>query len=78
MVDFNGKCAVITGAGSGIGRALARALSEQGCTLFISDINEETLGETQRSLTAPDRSVSTVVDVADREVVMRWAMASTT
>jgi len=73
MVDFNGKCAVITGAGSGIGRALAQALSAQGCTLFISDINEKTLAETQRSLTAPDRSVAACVDVADRDAVMRWA-----
>ncbi len=41
MSYFGGKHAVITGAGSGIGRALALQLNAQGCSLWLSDINEE-------------------------------------
>lgn len=39
-LDFAGKTAVITGAASGIGRALALALAERGCNLALADINE--------------------------------------
>ena len=40
MKDFRDKVAVITGAGSGIGRALAIALAEEGARLALSDVNE--------------------------------------
>jgi len=38
---FKGKVAVITGAGSGIGRASAMAFAKQGAMVMVSDINEE-------------------------------------
>lgn len=40
-MELNGKACVITGAGSGIGAALARAMAGQGAKLVISDINED-------------------------------------
>ena len=43
---LNGKVAIITGAGSGIGRALAVELSKQHCHLALSDVNEKGLAET--------------------------------
>jgi len=46
--SFEGKVAVITGAGSGIGRALALNLARKGAKLALSDIDAEGLVETVR------------------------------
>ena len=48
MNQFEGKVAVITGAGSGIGRALALNLAKRGARLALSDIDTEGLAETVR------------------------------
>lgn len=46
MKSFNNKIVVITGAGSGIGRALSIAFSKNGARLALSDINKDALAET--------------------------------
>lgn len=69
-----GKTAAITGAASGIGRALARDLASRGCNLALSDVKEEGLAETIQLCERPGVTItSTVVDVADRSAVLAWA-----
>jgi short-subunit dehydrogenase len=74
MKSFAGKVAAITGAGSGIGRALALELARRRCEVALSDIDAATLKETAR-LCEPlgVRVTSTPLDVADRAAVHGWA-----
>jgi NADP-dependent 3-hydroxy acid dehydrogenase YdfG len=74
MTQFNGKVAVITGAGSGIGRALALNLAAKGAKLALSDIDAEGLAETVRQVKALGAQVkSDRLDVAEREAVLAYA-----
>lgn len=74
MAYVQGKIAVITGAASGIGRALALQLNRDGCELFLSDINEGGLNETVSLLPRKDiPAASQVLDVASKEAVHDWA-----
>jgi NAD(P)-dependent dehydrogenase (short-subunit alcohol dehydrogenase family) len=58
--------AVVTGAGSGIGRALAQQLAEAGSALAIADIDEAGLLQTTNSLTRSNALITThVLDIAD-------------
>jgi short-subunit dehydrogenase len=74
MNSFNGKVAAITGAGSGIGRALALQLASEGCALALSDINAANLAETAQMAAARSAKVTTaVVDVSNRTQMLEWA-----
>src|SRR5262245_37617319 len=66
MSFLSGGVAVVTGAGSGMGRALAQQLDAVGSGLALADIDEGALQQTVESLGSPRDKVTThVVDVAD-------------
>jgi NAD(P)-dependent dehydrogenase (short-subunit alcohol dehydrogenase family) len=70
MTSFAGKVAVITGGGSGIGRALALALAREGARIVVADVDEGDAGETVRLATAAGAEALAVrTDVADRSQV---------
>ena len=71
MYELSGKDAVVTGAGSGIGRALAQNLAAHGCKLALADINEAALAETAKLL--PSTTLTQKLDVSDRAAVYAFA-----
>jgi NAD(P)-dependent dehydrogenase (short-subunit alcohol dehydrogenase family) len=72
--DFREKVCVITGTGSGIGRALTLALAGQGARLAVSDINEEAAARTADLARQRGAEVeSYVLDVSSREAVFGHA-----
>jgi NADP-dependent 3-hydroxy acid dehydrogenase YdfG len=76
MQGFAGKVAVITGAGSGIGQALAVELARSGAKLAISDIDTEGLAQTEERLKAVGTPVKADrLDVTEREALLAYADA---
>ncbi|PKM22291.1 MAG: short chain dehydrogenase [Gammaproteobacteria bacterium HGW-Gammaproteobacteria-14] len=74
MKSLRDKVVVITGAGSGIGRALAVELAALGCKLALSDINEAAVKEVAQQLTDNGKSViADRLDVADRAAFYAYA-----
>ena len=70
MKSFKDKVAVITGAGSGMGRYLAILLAQDGADVVVCDINQETLKETVELIRKYNVSISShVLDVADKEAI---------
>jgi short-subunit dehydrogenase len=71
---FQGGVAVVTGAGSGIGRALAQELEVRGSAVALADVDEAGLMETAASLSGKRADATThVVDVADEAAVRAFA-----
>ncbi|WP_116366446.1 SDR family NAD(P)-dependent oxidoreductase [Parahaliea mediterranea] len=75
MPYTTGKIAAVTGAGSGIGRALAMQLHSEGCALYLSDVDEAGLAETRAALSGSAAVDTRRVDVADKAAVDAWATA---
>jgi len=63
MKRFKGKVAIVTGAGSGIGRSTALRMDAEGAILIIVDINEDELTKTKSMLTNAE-STSKVLDIS--------------
>lgn len=70
---YAGKVCVITGAGSGIGRALALALGKTGAHLALSDINEAGLAETKALLGPSNHVIIDRLNVADADAIAAYA-----
>jgi 2-hydroxycyclohexanecarboxyl-CoA dehydrogenase len=65
MGKLNGKVAIVTGAGQGIGRGIAEKLAAEGATVVVTDVNEVTAKETAQEI----GGVGVPADVTSRESV---------
>jgi NADP-dependent 3-hydroxy acid dehydrogenase YdfG len=68
---LSGRTAVVTGAGSGIGRALALRLAGQGCPVAIADADEDGLAQTQERIGGA--VLAQRLDVRDRQAMLGFA-----
>jgi rhamnulose-1-phosphate aldolase/alcohol dehydrogenase len=59
------RIALVTGAGSGIGRAIARRLVAEGACVVVADLNAGNAAAVAEELGGPDRAVAVTVDVTD-------------
>ncbi len=77
MEHFEGRVAVITGGGSGMGRELARQLAADGCHVATCDVSAENLAETlalcEIGALSGTRITTFVADVADEDAVVDFA-----
>ncbi|MEV5181070.1 bifunctional aldolase/short-chain dehydrogenase [Streptomyces werraensis] len=63
------RVALVTGAGSGIGKAIARRLSAEGACVVVADLNGENAARVAEELGGPDKAVAVTVDVTDEEQI---------
>jgi NAD(P)-dependent dehydrogenase (short-subunit alcohol dehydrogenase family) len=71
-VDYLGRTAVVTGAGSGIGRALVLELAGRGARVAASDVDEQKVAETVAACASAEVRPYWL-DVADRDAMLRHA-----
>jgi NAD(P)-dependent dehydrogenase (short-subunit alcohol dehydrogenase family) len=66
MARLQGKVAIVTGAGGGIGAAIARAFAREGAAVVCVDLNEDAVGRTIADIvTAGGSAVAIAADVAE-------------
>jgi 3-oxoacyl-[acyl-carrier protein] reductase len=76
-MEFEGKVAVVTGAGSGLGAALIRGLAAEGAAVVAADIDAEAADRTAKELSeAGVRAIGVQVDTSDDEQVAAMAAAA--
>ncbi|MEU2507419.1 bifunctional aldolase/short-chain dehydrogenase [Streptomyces sp. NPDC007863] len=63
------RVALVTGAGSGIGRAIAARLAAEGACVVVADVNAGSAAEVAAGLGGPDRAVAVTVDVTDETAI---------
>lgn len=68
-MQLKDRTAIITGAASGIGRAIAHSLARRGCHLALADVNEAGLAETAQAAAAGVRITRHRLDVGDARAI---------
>ena len=78
MTQFNGKVAIVTGGGSGLGEAIAKDLAARGVKVVLSDINlkgaERVAGEIEKSGGAASAVQQDTANPTDSEKVVQFAV----
>lgn len=70
MGDLDGKVAIVTGAGQGVGRGIALALSKEGATVVIAEMNEKTAQNTAQEISSfGGKTLAVACDVRKRDQV---------
>ena len=72
MKDFEGKIAIVTGGGTGMGRELVLQLAADGCRVAMCDVSETNMAETKKLAGSGDSVYNHVCDVADEEQVLAF------
>ena len=65
--------AVVTGAGSGMGKSTANALANRGLNVVLIDVNADSIDATADEIGAPDKVLKVAIDVGNRDAVMAAA-----
>jgi 3-hydroxybutyrate dehydrogenase len=68
-MELEGKVAYVTGAASGIGRAIAERYARAGARVVIADLNADAASATAREIGSAERAIGLAVDVTDEEEV---------
>lgn len=63
------RVALVTGAGSGIGKAIARRLVDEGACVVVADLNSDSAQAVSEELGGPDKAVAVTVDVTSEEQI---------
>ena len=70
-MDLTGKTAVVTGGGTGIGRAVAESLAQAGCRVVIAGRREDKLREVADQFSGPGEILCRAADMSDRESAIK-------
>ena len=70
--DFEGKIAVVTGGGTGMGRELVQQLAADSCRVAMCDVSETNMAETKELAGGGDNVYPHVCDVSDEEQVLAF------